>query len=291
VRYREITASFAMSNPEPQNLPAESAAPEKITSYTTPMLPSAKNVMSSPVAQKSPAESSAPEKILSGTTPTSSTSDTTAPSAPTSPSAQNVDNQKEIDLEAFRTLLGMENLPTNTEPKTQKNNIKIATRKMRPSFLPKWLQRDLADDPVSEASIYLTLVEEERSSRMQYFLYDVLIYSCMISQLMIASALVILGATAGDHHIAVAVLGAVTGIITGVLSLIKGQGLPTRLIQYAEGLRKVREDIDSTERGLRTQAVQVKYAEVEALRKDYEDAREAENKNRPDVWATFQRRQ
>lgn len=53
---------------------------------------------------------------------------------------------------------------------------------------------------------------------------------------MIASVLIILGALAGDHHIAVAILGAVTGIITAVLSLIKGPRIAQQTAAVCEQL-------------------------------------------------------
>ena len=108
----------------------------------------------------------------------------------------------------------------------------------------------------------------------------------MVLQLFIASILIILGARSGDSHLVVSILGAVTGILTGILSLIKGQGFPNRLIQYGDSLRRVREDIEFTERELGANRRIVTYGEVVALRKAYETVREDESKNRPDVWST-----
>jgi hypothetical protein len=135
--------------------------------------------------------------------------------------------------------------------------------------------------------VYYSLIQEESWTWKLYYVYDILVYSAMIGQLIIAAVLIILGATAGDHHIAVAVLGAVTGVITGVLSLIKGQGLPNRLLQYADGLRKVRDNIEFTERELRAGAKDVIYDEVVKLRNDYETARDDALRNHPDSWTSF----
>lgn len=122
-----------------------------------------------------------------------------------------------------------------------------------------------------------------------YHFYDILMYSCMIIQLIIASVLIILGAIAGDHHIAVAVLGATTGVITGILSLVKGQGFPIRLLQYGDSLRKVRDDIEFMERELRAGTRDVMYDEVVKLRNDYEKARGDELRNNPNTWTSFLR--
>src|SRR2546423_4880259 len=104
----------------------------------------------------------------------------------------------------FRALVGIHDPPRN------------ATQKPLPSRLPWFLRRRQRDplDGKHATSLYYTLVREERRQWKVYYLYDVLVYSCLVLQLIIASTLIILGALAGDHHIAVAVLGTVTGIIT-----------------------------------------------------------------------------
>ncbi|KAH2062179.1 hypothetical protein KXW61_003553 [Aspergillus fumigatus] len=67
-------------------------------------------------------------------------------------------------------------------------------------------------------AIYPKIVSEEKSTLRQLYTFEILV---------------------GDHYIVVAVLGALTAIITGVLSLIKGQGQPMRLINYAHSLKEV----------------------------------------------------
>jgi hypothetical protein len=108
----------------------------------------------------------------------------------------------------------------------------------------------------------------------------------MIIQLCISSALVILGALRQDFHIPIALLGAINGILTGILSLIRGQGLPNRLLQYADQLRRVREDVEWTERILRTNAAVVLYKDAIALRDSYEQCRDDAVKNHPDSWTS-----
>ncbi len=117
---------------------------------------------------------------------------------------------KPVNSEGFRVLMGM--------PKSDDYDM--------PSFWSLWCPGVGGTHPSRERSIYYTLIDEERGARCCYRVVDLLVYACMLAQLAIASILVILGATEGDHHIAVAVLGAVTGGITGILSLIKGQASP-----------------------------------------------------------------
>ena len=46
------------------------------------------------------------------------------------------------------------------------------------------------------------------------------------------------------------ILGSANTVIAGGMTYLKGQGLPERLMQYANGLRKVREYIEERERQL-----------------------------------------
>jgi len=108
----------------------------------------------------------------------------------------------------------------------------------------------------------------------------------MIIQLCISSILVILGAMNAVNHIPIAVLGAVSAILIGILALIRGQGMPNRLLQYADGLRRVREDIEWSERILRTQSGVVTYNDVMQLREAYSTCRDDAVKNQPDSWSS-----
>jgi SMODS and SLOG-associating 2TM effector domain len=141
-------------------------------------------------------------------------------------------------------------------------------------------------DEELSTSIYYSILKQERRTRRLYILYDIVTYACMIAQLFIASVLIIIGARGGNDHIVISILGAVTGILTGILSLIKGQGFPNRLIHYGDSMRRLREDIEFIERELRADRRIVTYGEVVALRNTYESVREDESKNRPDVWST-----
>jgi hypothetical protein len=213
--------------------------------------------------------------------------------------------QTKLTIDQFRALVGIplhthgsHDQPSTTQDTSNQNSIadapvlppiRNATIQPLPSRLP-WLLRPLQRAPLGEkyaTSLYYILVREERSQWKQYHLYDILVYSCLVVQLMIASVLIILGALAGDHHIAVAILGAVTGIITGVLSLIKGQGQPNRLLQYANSLRQVRERIEFMDRELRASVRDVTLQEVQNLWVAYETAREEEATNRPDMWTSL----
>ena len=217
-----------------------------------------------------------------------------------------------VDLDVFRALLG---IPPGNKPLPLSNirhvaealdegrtptSVKAPTRastgktsiaapfkvKSRgPSFLPRFLRRK-HDDSEYDTSVYYSLMREERKTNRLYRLYDLLTYACLIAQLIISAVLIVLGAVNGDYHIPVAVLGAVTGLITGILSLIRGQGLPQRLMRYADALRQVREDIEFTERELIANVRTVTYGECVRLRAKYDNVREDEMRNHPDTWVS-----
>lgn len=181
------------------------------------------------------------------------------------------------------------NRPLERVP-TGKSNTQIApsfkVRSRGPSWLPRWL-RSKPFDTEYDTSVYYHLIKEQRKTQRLYVLYDVLVYVCLILQLIIAAVLIILGALNGGYHISIAILGAVTGVITGILSLIRGQGLPNRLMQYLDNLRKIRDDIEFTERELMANMRAVTYQECLDLRNKYEAVREDATKNHPDTWTSF----
>ena len=161
---------------------------------------------------------------------------------------------------------------------------------------PGRAQRKQANHGCDEAneyptSLYYALKQEETDQWSQYHLYNFITYTCLVAQLVIASALIVLGAVpnANDnsgHRIAIAILGAITGLLTGVLSLLKGQGLPMRFLQYASRLREVRTNIEFKDRILRSGAATVTYRDVLDILDQYEAVLEERDMNRPDQWAT-----
>ncbi|KAJ9624109.1 hypothetical protein H2203_005558 [Taxawa tesnikishii (nom. ined.)] len=74
----------------------------------------------------------------------------------------------------------------------------------------------------------------------KYRIYDVAVYVFLVLQLFLSAIFIILGSlTRVDSHVAIAVLGAVSTVIAGLLALMKGQGLPQRLRQTRDALRNV----------------------------------------------------
>lgn len=101
--------------------------------------------------------------------------------------------------------------------------------------------------PAVNEGTYKRLVDAELKARIQYYASASLINICLLGQIVIAAALTALGAASGSH-IAITVLGSANTVIAGGMTYLKGQGLPERLVEYANGLRRVREHLEERER-------------------------------------------
>ncbi|KAK5087561.1 hypothetical protein LTR24_006601 [Lithohypha guttulata] len=174
----------------------------------------------------------------------------------------------------------------------------------RPKYVRRWRQ-PTATTAISEedeyaTSLYYSLVREESDQWRLFHIYNVVTYASLVLQLVIASALIIIGAipskttasgsadTYRAHRISVAVLGAFTGLLTGIMSLLKGQGLPLRFLQYASRLRQVRDKIEFMERTLRANilGVVVTHQDVLDIWHEFENVINERDMNRPDAWAS-----
>ena len=114
------------------------------------------------------------------------------------------------------------------------------------SLGPKVLKRSAPN-----IGIYQRVVSAEKNARLQYYASASLINSCLLLQIIFAAIITALGAANGSHA-AITGVGAANTVIAGLLSFTKGQGLPNRLLQYQNTLRKVREYIEQRERDLRS---------------------------------------
>ena len=101
--------------------------------------------------------------------------------------------------------------------------------------------------PAENKGTYKRLTDAELKTRVEYYATASIINIFLLGQIVIAAALTALGASSGSH-IAITVLGSVNTVIAGGMTYLKGQGLPDRLLQYANELRKVREHLEERER-------------------------------------------
>lgn len=103
------------------------------------------------------------------------------------------------------------------------------------------------DRPAKNKGTYEQLVHAQTKTRVEYYTTASLINIALFAQIIIAAAVTAVSAAAGPG-IAITVLGAVNTVLAGSLTWVKGQGLPDRLLSYANELRRVREHIEDLER-------------------------------------------
>lgn len=130
---------------------------------------------------------------------------------------------------------------------------------------------------------YSLMCQKKHKVQKKYRFYDILIIFLLVLQLILSGVFVILGALNLDHHIAIAVLGAISSVVAGVLALMRGQGLPSRLRTERDALGTIilRADEMYWDVGA---GREVTYNDVKKLRDWYSAVLEAAGKNRPDMW-------
>ncbi|KAF2181068.1 hypothetical protein K469DRAFT_713941 [Zopfia rhizophila CBS 207.26] len=95
--------------------------------------------------------------------------------------------------------------------------------------------------------IYNRVVHREQIAKRAYKFASIGINSCLGIQIIVAAALTAMGA-ANSGHTAITAFGAINTVIAGLLTYLKGSGLPNRLRFYENEWKKVREYIEQRER-------------------------------------------
>ncbi|KAL8941085.1 MAG: hypothetical protein Q9216_002456 [Gyalolechia sp. 2 TL-2023] len=148
--------------------------------------------------------------------------------------------------------------------------------------------------PGPNLGIYARIIAEEKVARFQFYFAASVINVCYLGQIVVAAALTALGASS-SNHIVITVLGALNTVIAGILTYLKGQGLPNRLRQYWTGLRKCREFIEEKERECAAErwdeededGMDVE-REIDVMLKMYHDVRQTAEDNTPDTYLPMQ---
>ncbi|KAL4936240.1 hypothetical protein BDV06DRAFT_96580 [Aspergillus oleicola] len=97
--------------------------------------------------------------------------------------------------------------------------------------------------------IYTRVVRAETKAASRYRFHATLINTCLAIQIVVAATLTALGAARGPHN-AITAFGAINTIVAGILTYLKGSGLPDRLKHYQNEWRNIREYIEQREREL-----------------------------------------
>ena len=132
--------------------------------------------------------------------------------------------------------------------------------------------------------MYCRIATEEREAKWQYLFSALLINTCLLAQVVFASALTALGAGHGSHT-QITILGAANTVIAAVLTFTKGQGLPNRLRQYQCSLRKIREHIEQKEREFAQLDCKLDMdVEIRQIMRLYEEVRQNDENNDPSTY-------
>ncbi|KAK4631859.1 hypothetical protein CLAFUW4_02359 [Fulvia fulva] len=87
--------------------------------------------------------------------------------------------------------------------------------------------------------LYWKIRKHMRYIQTKYRIFDVANYIFLALQLLLSAVFIVLGSVTGNYKVAIAVLGAISTVIGGLLALMKGQGLPNRLRQVRDDLQLV----------------------------------------------------
>ena len=132
--------------------------------------------------------------------------------------------------------------------------------------------------------IYKRIASEERKAKLEYYAWALLINSCLLAQVVFASALTALGAGHGSHN-QITGLGAANTVIAAILTFTKGSGLPNSLRQYQQLLRKVREYIEQRERDFAQSDCRLCVdMEMQRIKAMYDEARQVHENNDPSTY-------
>ncbi|KFX92826.1 hypothetical protein V490_05164 [Pseudogymnoascus sp. VKM F-3557] len=135
--------------------------------------------------------------------------------------------------------------------------------------------------------IYTRVVANEAKAKKGHKYFSWLINGCLGVQVVVAAALTALGA-AGANHSAITAFGAINTVIAGVLTFLKGSGLPNRLKYYHSQWKQIREFIEQRERDLSRPGCDLDvFGVIGMIEKMYEDVKNDLEASTPDRFAGF----
>ena len=135
--------------------------------------------------------------------------------------------------------------------------------------------------PAPNEGIYKRTVDEEARVSWQYNVSNYVVNIGGMLQIVVGAAVTALGAANGPRA-AVTIFGAANTIMAGLLTYLKGQGLPYRLEQYLHLLRTLREHIEERERELMEPDCPLDVEEeIKSIIKMYQEVRQSKEDNAP----------
>jgi hypothetical protein len=141
-------------------------------------------------------------------------------------------------------------------------------------------------NPLTSSVQYNRCCHREAQAKRGYKFATIFINGCLGLQIIVAAALTAMGA-ANSSHQGITAFGAINTVIAGILTYLKGSGLPNRIHYYEIQWKKVREYIEQRERDFSRQDCTLDVNEVvtkiEAM---YEQVKVDIQTNTPDSYVS-----
>ncbi|KAK5121277.1 hypothetical protein LTR85_005443 [Meristemomyces frigidus] len=137
----------------------------------------------------------------------------------------------------------------------------------------------------SATGLYHDIRVSYSTARGLHFWFEMGIYSALLLQVLLSANFIILGAMRGDHHVPIAVLGAISVSIAGCLALVKGQGLPMRLRIERDALWEVQLGAEELHWQMAA-GKPVMFGDVKRIWERFIEVKKDASLNHPDTWNT-----
>jgi hypothetical protein len=135
--------------------------------------------------------------------------------------------------------------------------------------------------------IYNRVCHREAQAKRGYKFASLLINSCLGLQVIVAAALTAMGA-ANTNHVSITAFGAINTVIAGILTYLKGSGLPNRIRWYENEWKKVREYIEQRERDFSRPNCRLDVQEVvQVVETMYEEVKADIQNNTPEAYISL----
>ncbi|KAF2715944.1 hypothetical protein K431DRAFT_289828 [Polychaeton citri CBS 116435] len=138
------------------------------------------------------------------------------------------------------------------------------------------------------SGLYHDISHNHRRLKRAYRLFETVIYLALLVQTLLSTIFIVLGSVKGDYHICIAVLGAVSAVIAGVLALTKGTGMPNRIRMERDSVWEVRRMCEALYWQVNA-GKHARYEDVEDIWKRFMDIKRNAAKNHPDTWNASRR--
>jgi hypothetical protein len=182
-------------------------------------------------------------------------------------SASSASSHEKINLIKFRRAVGI-----NVDPATESSYTDLETARR------------------SARGLYKDVIDLQRWRAQQHRFFEAVFFCSLASQIVIGAVLTALGPQAKDHSTAITVLGVFNTITAGVLTAMKGQGLPDRFRKDEYQMKKVQDFIEELDVRLSLEGADVFTSQelddvVQQIWQKYNAAVDTAEMNKPNNYA------